>query len=154
MHKICKKYMHKYANICNLYAKICKYMQHSLCHRNMQKYAKICKVYACYMQKHAKYAITFFICRICKNMHSPLCWWRSPAKPAGRPGARFEFSAGAVRILAVTYNGIYNSTLHGRERAVASCRMPLREALFPVSLIPFIRRINVGVTKLESEIWV
>jgi len=74
MHKICKKYMQKYANICNLYAKICKYMQHSLCHRNMQKYAKICKVYACYMQKHAKYAITFFICRICKNMHSPLCW--------------------------------------------------------------------------------
>jgi len=44
----------------------------------MQKYAKICKVYACYMQKHAKYAITFFICRICKNMHSPLSKYALP----------------------------------------------------------------------------
>ena len=69
----------KYAQICNdmqiKYAKLCKNLQHSLCDRNMQKleYAKICKLYACYMQKYAKYAITICICKISKNMHSPVC---------------------------------------------------------------------------------
>ena len=80
MQKICTKYaqnmQEKYAKTCKIcmkYAKICQNMQHSLCHRNMQKYAKICKLYACHMQKHAKYAITNFVCKICKNMHSLLC---------------------------------------------------------------------------------
>ena len=81
MQRICNKYanicieyaqnMQKiYAQICKnmqFIAKICKYMQHSLCHRNMQKYAKICKVYACYMQKHAKYAITILYAEYAKT---------------------------------------------------------------------------------------
>ena len=50
MHKICKKYMQKYANICNLYAKyanICSTVCATEICKNMQKYAKymhaICK---------------------------------------------------------------------------------------------------------------
>ena len=81
MHRICKEY----AKICIEYTQIWKNMQKYaiICkiYKNMQKYAaqfvpqkdaKICKLYACYMQKHAKYAITIFICKICKNMHSPV----------------------------------------------------------------------------------
>ncbi len=72
---VCKEYaknMLKYAILCEEYAKVCRNMQCILT-------AKICKLYAYYMQKHAKYAITIFICIICKHMHwalhSSLCWW-------------------------------------------------------------------------------
>ncbi len=59
--------MHKYANYMHKYE---KNMQYILFQRNMQKYSKICKLYACYMQKHAKYAIMIFICKICTTIHS------------------------------------------------------------------------------------
>ena len=50
------KNMHKYAASTGMFV-LCK---------NMQKYAKN-------MQKYAKYAALKNICKICKNMHPPLC---------------------------------------------------------------------------------
>ena len=70
MHEICTKYAKKYAR--NM-QEICKNMQVYAGQFVPLKYAKICKLYAIHMQKHAKYAITICICKICKNMHPPLC---------------------------------------------------------------------------------
>ena len=65
--------MHKYAQICNKYAinmhkyaTICKALVHCKTGKNMQ-------IICTNMHKYALYAIKDFICRICMNMHSPLC---------------------------------------------------------------------------------
>jgi len=120
MQIICKKYAYNMRKICRHI--ICQNMQHSLYQRNMQKYAKICKLYACYMQKHAKYAITFFICRICKNMHSPLCWCQT-SDTVGRYCARAPWRAGSR---AVTVLGKIPGPrrVHSSYRGVREIRQP------------------------------
>jgi hypothetical protein len=52
--------------ICDKYAKICNVCEY-------RSSMRICKKYAQNMQEYAIYAIMILICRICKNMHSPLC---------------------------------------------------------------------------------
>ena len=74
MHKYAiVKYAQKYAQICKKYAKkyakICNNMQGLGTMQNRQKYANYMHKYA----QYAIYAIKDFICRICTNMHSPLC---------------------------------------------------------------------------------
>ena len=75
------KNMHKYAIV--KYAQICTNMQKYA--KNMHKYATICKasvhcktgknmqIICTNMHKYAIYAIKDLICRICTNIHSPLC---------------------------------------------------------------------------------
>ncbi len=75
MHKICTKCANKYARNMQEYAKKCKNMQVYAGQFVPLKYAKIFKLYAIHMQKHEKYAITICRCKICKNIHPPLCWW-------------------------------------------------------------------------------
>ena len=60
--------MHKYEKICNIYAII---HIHPTSMDLKRKYAKIlvCKKYAIM----CKIVILKFICKICRNLHSPLC---------------------------------------------------------------------------------
>ena len=72
-HCICLN-MHKgkYAITCKLkYAKICKNMQWCRAMSPVHLYAFICT-------KYARYVSMKVMCKICKNMHSPLCWCLCP----------------------------------------------------------------------------
>ena len=71
--------MHKYANlqnICKIYAIIC------INPTSMDLKRKYAKKYAKNMQLYAKYVVMKYICKICRNLHSPLCW----CYPAGNNG--------------------------------------------------------------------
>ena len=72
-------------------------------YKNMPKYAKICqniqkicndptsmdlkRIYSKNTQKYAKYAGMKFICKICRNLYSPLCWW-SPSLSLTSPESK------------------------------------------------------------------